>query len=77
MTEHAVVIAGGGPTLEMVAAMMVGMAALGVALAVLGESPGYANLFVEYALMGASLAAPMVAWMRYRGHSWSDGREIR
>jgi hypothetical protein len=62
--------------LEMVAAMMVGMAALGVALAVLGEPPGYANLFVEYGLMGASMAAPMVAWMRYRGHSWRDGGEM-
>ena len=26
--------------------------------------------------MGASMAAPMVAWMRHRGHSWSDGGEM-
>jgi hypothetical protein len=62
--------------LEMVLAMMVGMAVLGVALAVLGEPPGYANLFVRYGLMGAFMAAPMVGWMRYRGHPWSDGVEM-
>jgi flagellar biosynthetic protein FliP len=62
--------------LEMVVAMIAGMAVLGAALAVLGEPPGYANLFVEYGLMGASMAAPMVAWMRYRGHSYYDGGEM-
>jgi hypothetical protein len=62
--------------LEMVVAMMAGMAVLGVALAVLGEPPGYANLLVRYGLMGAFMAAPMVAWMRHRGHSWSDGLEM-
>jgi hypothetical protein len=62
--------------LEMVVAMMAGMAVLGLALAVLGEPPGYANLFVRYGLMGAFMAAPMVGWMRYRGHSWNDGLEM-
>jgi hypothetical protein len=62
--------------LEMVAAMMVGMAALGGALAVLGEPPGYANLLLRYGLMGASMSVPMVVWMRYRGHPWSDGGEM-
>jgi hypothetical protein len=62
--------------LEMVVAMMVGMGALGLALAPMGEPPGYANLFVRYGLMGAFMAAPMVAWMRYRGHSWRDGGEM-
>src|ERR671916_3350115 len=62
--------------LEMVLAMMAGMAVLGVALWALGEPPGYANLLVEYGLMGAFMAAPMVAWMRHRGHSWSDGLEM-
>ena len=62
--------------LEMVLAMMAGMAVLGVALAVLGEPPGYSNPLVEYGLMGASMAVPMVAWMRFRGHSWSDGGEM-
>ena len=62
--------------LEMVVAMMAGMAVLGVALATLGEPPGYANLFVQYGFMGVSMSVPMVAWMRYRGHSWRDGGEM-
>lgn len=62
--------------LEMVVAMIVGMEVLDLALEVLGEPPGYANPLVGYALMGASMSAPMVAWMRYRGHSWSDGLEM-
>jgi hypothetical protein len=62
--------------LEMVLAMLAGMAVLSVALAALRESPGYANLFVEYGLMGASMAVPMVGWMRFRGHSWRDGGEM-
>ena len=59
--------------LEMVVAMVAGMAVLGLALGALGEPPGYANPLVEYGLMGASMSVPVVAWMRYRGHSWSDG----
>ena len=62
--------------LEMVVAMIAGMAVLGVAIWLLGEPPGYANLLVHYSLMGAFMSAPMVAWMRYRGHSWSDGLEM-
>jgi flagellar biosynthetic protein FliP len=62
--------------LEMVLAMMAGMAVLGVVIGALGEPPGYANPLVRYGLMGAFMSAPMVAWMRYRGHSWSDGREM-
>jgi hypothetical protein len=60
----------------MVVAMMLGMGAFGLALAVVGEPPGYANLLVEYGLMGAFMAAPMVAWMRHRGHPWRDGAEM-
>jgi hypothetical protein len=42
-------------------AMMAGMAVLGVALAALGEPPGYdAHPLVRYGLMGAFMAAPMV-----------------
>jgi hypothetical protein len=62
--------------LEMVLAMLAGMAALGAAIWALGEPPGYANPLVEYGLMGAFMSAPMVAWMRYRGHAWSDGGEM-
>ncbi len=62
--------------LEMVVAMLAGMAVLGVAIWLLGEPPGYSNLLVKYGLMGASMVAPMVAWMHHRGHSWSDGGEM-
>ena len=62
--------------LEMVLAMMVGMGVFGLALWALGEPPGYANLLVRYGLMGAFMAAPMVAWMRHRRHSWRDGGEM-
>ena len=61
--------------LEMVVAMMSGMGVFGLALAVMGEPPGYANL-VRYGMMGAFKAVPMVAWMFYRGHSWRDGGEM-
>jgi hypothetical protein len=62
--------------LEMVVAMLAGMAVLGVAIWLLGEPPGYSNLLVKYGLMGASMVVPMVAWMHHRGHSWSDGGEM-
>ena len=62
--------------LEMVLAMFAGMAALGLVLGTLGEPPGYANPLVELGLMGASMSAPMVAWMLHRGHAWSDGLEM-
>ncbi len=62
--------------LEMVLAMMLGMGVFGLALAVMGEPPGYANLLVRYGVMGAFMAAPMVAWMRHRGHPWRDGGEM-
>jgi hypothetical protein len=62
--------------LEMVLAMMAGMAVFGLALALLGDPPGYANLLVRYGVMGAFMAAPMVAWMRHRRHSWRDRGEM-
>jgi hypothetical protein len=60
----------------MIAAMVAGMAVLVSAIWALGEPPGYSNALVEYGLMEASMSAPMVAWMRYRGHSGSDGLEM-
>jgi hypothetical protein len=62
--------------LEMVVAMMVGMAVLGVAVGLVGEPFGEVNLLVEYGVMGVFMSVPMVAWMRYRGHSWTDGMEM-
>jgi hypothetical protein len=62
--------------LEMVVAMMAGMMVLGVAVGILGEPSGEVNLLVEYGVMGAFMSVPMVAWMRYRGHAWSEGGEM-
>ena len=62
--------------LEMVVAMMIGMGVFDLTIGVLGEPPGYANLLIRYGLMGVFMATPMVAWMRYRGHSWRDGGEM-
>ena len=62
--------------LAMIVAMVAGMITLALAIGVLGEPPGYANPLVEYSLMGAFMSAPMVAWMRHRGHQWSDGLEM-
>jgi hypothetical protein len=61
---------------EMVIAMLVGMGVLGMAIGMLGEPPGYSNPLVEYGLMGAAMAVPMVAWMLFRGHTWTDGLEM-
>jgi hypothetical protein len=59
---------------EMLLAMGLGMAALEVLLMVVGRPPGYAaHPILQYGLMAVAMAAPMVAWMRLRGHSWSDG----
>jgi hypothetical protein len=52
------------------------MAALGVAVGALGAPPAYHHPVGMYAWMGAAMAAPMVAWMRHRGHAWSDGLEM-
>ena len=62
--------------LEMLTAMGVGMTVLGAAIWLLGEPPGYGNLLVEYGAMGVAMVVPMVAWMRHRGHPWSDGWEM-
>lgn len=61
---------------EMLIAMFAGMGVFGAAIALLGEPPGYGNLLIKYGLMGLSMVVPMVGWMRYRGHPWSDGLEM-
>jgi hypothetical protein len=64
----------------MVVVMMLGMVIVGVpgafALETVGvavDELGDASLF---ALMGASMTAPMVAWMRFRGHGWRPCGEM-
>ena len=59
---------------EMVVAMMLGMAVLGVpAKAVYDVSDRPALLLVEMAL---TMTIPMVAWMRFRGHGWRQCNEM-
>lgn len=54
--------------LEMVAAMIVGMAAFG-ALSLLGFDLSD-QIAVEIVEMAVWMTAPMIAWMRIRGHRW-------
>jgi hypothetical protein len=68
---------------EMVIAMLVGMFVLGGAvvalLAALGvdvealydDAPAVVVLAMAF-----SMTAPMVAWMRHRGHGWAPAREM-
>jgi hypothetical protein len=65
---------------EMVLAMELGMVALGgldtavlrpVGLNLTGRSPE-----LDALAMGLFMAAPMVAWMRLRGHGWRHGVEM-
>lgn len=58
--------------LEMVAAMLLGMAALYMPLSLAFELGHAAALLV----MGAAMTVPMVAWMRYRGHGWRACAEM-
>jgi hypothetical protein len=68
---------------EMVVAMLLGMVVLGppaeVALRALGSSPGDLHTDAPaVALLGmaAMMTAPMVGWMRYRGHGWQPCAEM-
>jgi hypothetical protein len=68
---------------EMVVAMLLGMVALGppaeVALRALGSSTGDLHTDAPaVALLGmaAMMTAPMVGWMRYRGHGWQPCAEM-
>jgi hypothetical protein len=70
--------------LEMVAVMMLGMGLLGGAfrqlhLALFGS--GFAAAWEDHVLLAAfgmafNMTAPMVLWMRYRGHTWERGGEM-
>jgi hypothetical protein len=68
---------------EMVVAMLLGMVVLGppaeVALRALGSSTGDLHTDAPaVALLGmaAMMTAPMVGWMRYRGHGWRANTEM-
>jgi hypothetical protein len=59
--------------LEMVAAMFIGMGILGTPLLLAVSDDAHA---LKLAIMGVTMTAPMVAWMRYRGHGWAPSNEM-
>ena len=60
--------------LEMVAAMVIGMIVLGGASEVLLDLPD--ETAVTLVEMAIAMTVPMVAWMRFRGHSWRLSYEM-
>ncbi len=72
-----------GHYVEMVLVMVAGMLVLGSALALVasafGATPAVLGRDAPAAVllgMGFSMTAPMVWWMRRRGHSWAANREM-
>lgn len=65
---------------EMVAAMFIGMFALGRPadwlLQAFGASSGGHHSTRMLATMAVTMTLPMVAWMRYRGHAWRPTMEM-
>jgi hypothetical protein len=69
---------------EMVGVMMLGMVAFGAAFGVFHEvafGSGFAAAWRDHVGLAAfamafNMTAPMVLWMRYRGHSWERGGEM-
>ena len=68
---------------EMVAAMFLGMAVLGLpagwALGALGSSWSQLNSDAPALMllgMAVTMTVPMIAWMRYRGHGWRANAEM-
>ncbi|HEX5597982.1 MAG TPA: hypothetical protein VFX61_18500 [Micromonosporaceae bacterium] len=65
---------------EMVAAMVAGMAVLGVTvrllLALLGHSQVMDQTEARVAIMAINMAIGMTVWMRYRRHSWASILEM-
>lgn len=66
--------------LEMVAAMLIGMAVLGPLESLLLNPFGWAELRgqVEFRLlvMATNMTVAMVVWMRFRGHGWGANAEM-
>jgi hypothetical protein len=65
---------------EMVAVMFVGMFVLmapaGVLLGAVGTSWSRLSPAMYMFVMALTMTAPMVAWMRYRGHTWRPNLEM-
>jgi hypothetical protein len=58
--------------LEMVVAMVAGMAVYGM----LFRGNLLSRSYADEALMGLFMTVPMVAWMRHRGRSWRQSAEM-
>lgn len=73
-----------GHFLEMIVVMSLGMAVLGAAFGALHDllfGSDYAGAWRDHVVLAATgmafnMTAPMVLWMRYRGHSWKRGGEM-
>jgi hypothetical protein len=66
---------------EMVLAMMVGMAVLGVVVRVICAALGQSGFFLDHPglrapLMAMNMTIGMAVWMRYRGHGWAPIAEM-
>ena len=66
--------------LEMVVAMLVGMAVLGPVESWLLDPIGWADLRAvpefDALVMATNMTLAMVAWMRFRGHGWAPTAEM-
>jgi hypothetical protein len=65
---------------EMVAAMFIGMFALSkpadLLFSALGASTSSQHPAMMLFSMGVTMTAPMIAWMRFRGHAWRPTNEM-
>jgi ABC-type Co2+ transport system permease subunit len=59
--------------LEMLAVMVVGMMVLGMPVGMVVHITGTGPMLIA---MGATMTAPMIAWMRFRGHAWRPCLEM-
>ena len=67
-------------TVDMVAAMFIGMFALSMPadwiIGALGASTSSQHSAMMLFSMGATMTVAMVAWMRFRGHAWRPTNEM-
>ena len=67
--------------IEMVLAMLVGMAVLGIAAAAICAALGHSGFLTHHAglhsfVMALNMSIGMAAWMRFRGHGWAPIAEM-
>lgn len=67
--------------LEMVGAMLVGMAVLGMVVRVICMALGHSDYLLDHVglrapVMAANMTIGMAVWMRYQGHNWGAIAEM-